>query len=147
MLEINVFRVVGRKGGFCQKLNFRKIGSVIVFDDLENKTGISSAHNCFGHFLDLGGSQKTKTTTKIGKIVNLGDFQNCTPPSKRGLLEWVSKGGVTICDTQKLCFVENTILKCFQQITAIAERKGVSCRGIEHLPNIVDCCSRCKEVI
>ena len=26
-------------------------------------------------------------------------------------------------------------------------KKGVICRGTEHLPNIVDCCSRCEKVI
>ena len=38
-------------------------------DDFERK-GIFGAHNCFGHFLDLGGFQKIK----LGITVNFGKF-------------------------------------------------------------------------
>ena len=52
--------------------------------------------------------------------------------------EGVSKGVVTICDTQKLCSAENTILSCFSktQFTEIAECKSQKNRN---LPNIGGC--------
>ena len=44
------------------------------------------------------------------------------PPSKRGLLEWVSKRGVTICDTKNCVLLITLFLERFQQNTAIAEK-------------------------
>ena len=71
----------------------------------------------------IWGVLKNKTTTKIGKIVNFANFQKMHPYLQKGLVGMGVKRGVTICDTQKLCFVENTLVKCFQQSTAIAEKR------------------------
>ena len=65
-----------------------------------SKNGILVHTTVLAIFWIWGIFNKPKNTTKVGKTVNLGNFQKMHPSfQKGGLLEWVSKRGVTICDT------------------------------------------------
>ena len=63
--------------------------------------------------------------------------------SKVPFWEWGLERGFTICDTQKLCSAENTILQCFQQNTALQKEKSASRKNI-NLPKQGAVCQRAK---
>ena len=60
--------------------------------------------------------------------------------------EGASKGGFTICDTQKLCSAENTIFIVFSAKHSFAEIKDCKLRN-RNLPKIGGCLPTCKKAL
>ena len=98
-----------------------KLETLTVFDDFEKKR-IFGAHNCFDHFLDLGGFKKTEHN-KIGKTVNCGNFQKCTPRSKKGGCWNGCRKGVSLPVIHKNCALLKTRFYSVFSNNAIAESK------------------------
>ena len=97
---------------------FRKLGNTICVQKVKN------AHFRWHYLFWENGT--FLWPCKITKHYKTRGFSRYRAKPKMALLvsnvpfwEGPSKGGFTICNTQKLCSAENTILLCFQQNTAL----------------------------
>ena len=89
-----------------------------------------------------------QTLQKWGFQQARGKSQNGTFATKSAILGFPSKGGFTMCDTQKLCFAENTIFIVFSAKHSFADMKECNLKKKlnKTLPKIGGCLPKCKKV-
>ena len=103
-----------------QKWHWKKIGKHYLCSE-GKKRAFLLTQSVFGKSYFFVSIQNHQTLQKQGLRQAQGKIQNGTLDSKVPFWEGASKGGFTICDTQKLCSAENTIFIVFSAKYSFAE--------------------------
>ena len=137
----------GREPFFCKNGILRKLANTTCVR--KEKRAFSSTISVFGQWYFFCESQWPYKITEHYKNRGFGRHrgkpQMALLVSKVAFCEGASKGGFTICNAQKLCSAENTILLLFWAKHSYAEIKDCKLKN-KKLPKIGGYLPACKKV-